>query len=147
VDGLAEGVPLNTREVDLRGVTRETEAARMLRHLAEQARALPFPCTWEAHPGLQHVEAGDIVTVKTRVPYSTGPKATEFKVRVLAGVASRDEEGKIAVRYAGRVLRSSIYTLRAVTVPVSSSAARRTSALAGSRRVTRRVTGLRARIG
>jgi hypothetical protein len=155
VDGIAEGVPLNTREVDLRGVTRETEAARMLRHLAEQARALPFPCTWEAHPGVQHVEAGDVVLVKTRVPYSTGGKATEFKVRVLAGIVGRDEEGKLTVRYAGRVLRSSVYTLQAVTVPVSAaglSAASATSSAAtgttsrSTRTRTRRVTGLRARV-
>jgi hypothetical protein len=142
VDGIAEGVPLTTREVDLRGVTRETEAARMLRHLAEQARALPFPCTWEAHPGVQHVEAGDVVTVKTRVPYSTGTQATEFRVRVLAGIVGHDEEGKITVRYAGRVLRSSVYTLQAVTAPVS---VRRSS----TRRTTRRgraVTNLRARL-
>ena len=45
VDGLPEATPLNVREVDLRGCTRETEASRMLRHLAEQARALPFPCS------------------------------------------------------------------------------------------------------
>ncbi len=42
VDGLPESAPLSVREVDLRGCTRETEAARILRHLTEQARALPF---------------------------------------------------------------------------------------------------------
>jgi hypothetical protein len=150
VDGIAEGVPLNTREVDLRGVTRETEAARMLRHLAEQARALPFPCTWEAHPGVQHIEAGDVVSVKTRVPYSTGAKATEFKVRVLAAIVGRDEEGKLTVRYAGRVLRSSVYTLQSVTVPVSARATStaRTARSASSNQAAtrRRVTGLRARV-
>jgi hypothetical protein len=145
VDGIAEGVPLNTREVDLRGVTRETEAARMLRHLAEQARALPFPCTWEAHPGVQHVEAGDVVTVKTRVPYSTGTNATEFKVRVLAGIVGRDEEGKVTVRYAGRALRSSVYTLAAVTVPVSARA-RAAGTVRAQRRRVRPVANLRARI-
>jgi hypothetical protein len=146
VDGIAEGAPMNVREVDLRGVTRETEAARMLRHLAEQARALPFPCSWEAHPGVQHVEAGDIVLVRTRVPYSTGANATEFKVRVLAAVVGRDEEGKIAVRYAGRVLRSSVYALKPVTVPVSTRAT--TSSATTSTRTTtvRMVTGLRARV-
>jgi hypothetical protein len=96
----------------------------MLRHLAEQARALPFPCTWEAHPGVQHVEAGDIVTVKTRVPYSTGGNATELKVRVLAGAVGRDEDGKLTVRYAGRVMDSSVYALKSVTVPVSAAPAR-----------------------
>jgi hypothetical protein len=149
VDGIAEGVPLNTREVDLRGVTRETEAARMLRHLAEQARALPFPCTWEAHPGVQHVEAGDVVTVKTRVPYSTGASATEFKVRVLAGVVGRDEEGKLTVRYAGRVLRSSVYALQAITVPVSARGRAPTgtsSAGTARRRRVRPVGNLRARM-
>ena len=151
VDGLAEGVPLNTREVDLRGVTRETEAARMLRHLAEQAKALPFPCSWEAHPGVQHVEAGDVVLVKTRVPYSTGAKATEFKVRVLAAVVGRDEAGKLAIRFAGRVLRSSVYSLSSVTVPVSIAAttgpkSRTRNVGAGSGAARRRVTGLRARV-
>jgi hypothetical protein len=118
----------------------------MLRHLAEQARALPFPCSWEAHPGVQHVEAGDIVLVRTRVPYSTGANATEFKVRVLAAVVGRDEEGKIAVRYAGRVLRSSVYALKPVTVPVSTRAT--TSSATTSTRTTtvRMVTGLRARV-
>jgi hypothetical protein len=143
VDGLPEATPLNIREVDLRGCTRETEAARMLRHLAEQARALPFPCTWEAHPGVQHVEAGDIVTVKTRVPYSTGAKATELKVRVLVGAVGRDEEGKLTVRYAGRVMSSSVYNLASVTVPVSAAAA---GAPASAARTTRRVTNLTARV-
>jgi hypothetical protein len=151
VDGLAEGVPMNVREVDLRGITRETEAARMLRHLAEQAKALPFPCTWEAHPGVQHIEAGDVVTVKTRVPYSTGSTATEFKVRVLAAVVGRDEEGKLAVRYAGRVLRSSVYAMNPVTVPVSAAAVASTTgsvaAQSSSRTaVVRAVTSLRARV-
>jgi hypothetical protein len=146
VDGLPEAVPLNIREVDLRGCTRESEAARILRHLAEQARALPFPCTWEAHPGVQHVEAGDVVTVKTRVPYSTGAKATELKVRILAGAVGRDEEGKLTVRYAGRVMRSSVYALSAVTVPVSAA---QTSTGKSSRAATRGrvVTNLRARVG
>ncbi|MCG3133221.1 MAG: hypothetical protein HMLKMBBP_00346 [Planctomycetes bacterium] len=149
VDGLPEATPLNVREVDLRGVTRETEAARMLRHLAEQARALPFPCTWEAHPGVQHVEAGDIVTVKTRVPYSTGGNATELKVRVLAGAVGRDEDGKLTVRYAGRVMDSSVYALKSVTVPVSAAPATAATASASTtttRSAARRVTGLRARV-
>jgi hypothetical protein len=141
VDGLPEATPLNIREVDLRGCTRETEAARMLRHLAEQARALPFPCTWEAHPGVQHIEAGDIVTVKTRVPYSTGANATELKVRILVGAVGRDEEGKLTVRYAGRVMSSSVYALQTVTVPVSAA---RASAKRKSRR--RVVSNLRARV-
>ena len=149
VDGLPDGTPTNIRQVDLRGVTRETEAARMLRHLAEQARALPFPCSWDAHPGVQHVEAGDIVTVKTRVPYSTGPKAMELKVRILAGIVGRDDDGKILVRYAGRVMRSSTYTLQAVTVPVSAQvpavASRGRRTMRRGRR-PRRVTNLRARV-
>ncbi len=135
--------------VDLRGVTRETEAARMLRHLAEQARALPFPCTWEAHPGVQHVEAGDIVLVRTRVPYSTGGNATELKVRVLVGAVGRDEDGKLTVRYAGRVMDSSVYALQSVTVPVSTApatAAASGASAASTRSASRRVTGLRARI-
>ncbi len=119
VDDLPEGAPTNVKQVDLRGVTRETEAARMLRHLAEQAKALPLPVTWEAHPGVQHVEAGDIVALKTRLPYSTGTNATELKVRVLAGMVGRDEEGRLTVRYAGRVMKSSVYALKSVTVPVS----------------------------
>jgi hypothetical protein len=141
VDGLPESTPLNIREVDLRGCTRESEAARILRHLAEQARALPFPCTWEAHPGIQHVEAGDIVSVKTRTPYSTGSKAMELKVRVLVGAVGRDEQGKLTVRYAGRVMSSSIYALQTVTVPVSAPKA---SAKKSSR--GRAVTNLRARV-
>ncbi len=149
VDGLPEGTPTNIREVNLRGATRETEAARMLRHLAVQARELPFPCSWEAHPGVQHIEAADIVTVKTRVPYSTGSNAMELKVRVLAGIVSRDEDGKIVVRYAGRVMKSSAYALQPVTVPVSAQA---TAVPARGRRTTRRgrrprrVTNLRARV-
>ncbi len=149
VDGLPDGTPTNIREVNLRGATRETEAARMLRHLAVQARELPFPCSWEAHPGVQHIEAADIVTVKTRVPYSTGPKAMELKVRVLAGIVGRDEDGKIVVRYAGRVMKSSAYALQPVTVPVSAQAV---AVPAHGRRTTRRgrrprrVTNLRARV-
>ncbi len=148
VDGLPEGTPTNVRAVDLRGVTRETEAARMLRHLAEQARALPFACSWDAHPGIQHVEAGDIVTVKTRVPYSTGSNAMELRVRVLAGIVGRDDDGKIVVRYAGRVMRSSSYALQSVTVPVSAAAtaAARGGATTRRRRARRRVSGLRARV-
>ena len=147
VDGLAEGTPLNIREVDLRGCTRETEAVRMLRHLAEQARALPFPCSWDAHPGVQHVEAGDVVTIKTRVPHSTGAKAMEFNVRVLACVVGRDDDGPLTVRYAGRVMRSSIYALQAVGVPVSASAvAARAGRTTRRGRRPRRVTNLRARV-
>jgi hypothetical protein len=141
VDGLPESTPLNIREVDLRGCTRETEAARMLRHLAEQARALPFPCTWEAHPGVQHVEAGDIVSVKTRVPYSTGASAMELKVRVLVGAVGRGEDGKLTVRYAGRVMSESVYALQTVTVPVSAPKATSKKTSHG-----RAVTNLRARV-
>jgi len=141
VDGLPESAPLNVRDVDLHGCTRESEAARMLRHLAEQARALPFPCTWEAHPGVQHVEAGDIVSVKTRMPYSTGAKAMELKVRVLAGAVGRGEDGKLTVRYAGRVMSSSVYALQTVTVPVSAAKSSKRAT-----RTTRRVANLRARV-
>jgi hypothetical protein len=108
----------------------------MLRHLAEQARALPFPCTWEAHPGVQHVEAGDVVLVRTRVPYSTGGNATDLKVRVLAGAVGRDEDGKLTVRYAGRVMDASVYTLKTVTVPVSTASASTTATTSTSRRVS-----------
>ncbi len=146
VDGLPKGTPTNIREVDLRGGTRETEAARMLRHIAEQARALPFPCSWEAHPGVQHVEAGDVVTVRTRTPYSTGGEAMELRHRVLAGVVGRDDDGRLAVRYAGRVMRTCSYTLQAVGVPVSASAAATRAGRTTRRgRRPRRVTNLRAR--
>jgi len=159
VEDLPEGRPLNVREVNLAGCTRETEAARMLRHLAEQAKRHPFPCSWEAHPGVQFVEAGDIVIVKTHVPYSTGPKALELKVRVLACVVARDEEGRLGVRYAGRVMSGAPYNLKPVTVPVSTvptqaSAATGTgvfglpgsTATARPGTVKRLVTDLRARV-
>jgi len=141
VANLAPGTPMNVKDIDLRGCTRENEAARMLRHLAEQAHEMPFPCTWEAHPGVQHVEAGDIVTVKTRTPYSTGANATTLKVRVLAGMVGRDEKGKLTVKYAGRVMASSAYKLTAVTVPVTASS---TSISAAD--TSRAVTGLTARV-
>lgn len=139
VDGVEEGTPTNTRRIDLRGITRETEAARMLRHLAEQAKALPYPCTWEAHPGVQHVEAGDVVTVRTRVPYSTGETATELLVRVLGVVLSTDEEGKRSARFSGRVIDSRAYESQ--VVPASNS-----RASAEVAREVRGVVGLRARV-
>jgi hypothetical protein len=116
----------------------------MLRHLAEQARALPYPCTWEAHPGVQHVEAGDVVLVRTRVPYLTEAQATELKMQILAAVVGRDEDGMVAVRYAGRVLRSWVYKLQPVTVPVSAAASTTISKSRTSG--TRAVTSLRARV-
>lgn len=151
VEDIGEDAITHQRDVDLRGITRETEAVRMLRHLAEQARALPFPCTWDAHPGIQHIEAGDIVTVKTRVPYSTGATATELKVRILATVVARDEEGRVSVRYSGRVMESSTYAISPASAPVSSARppeAVRASTAARSVRTRRlaRVTGLRATI-
>ena len=160
VEDLPEGRPLNVREVNLAGCTRETEAARILRHLAEQAKRHPFPCSFEAHPGIQFVEAGDIVTVKTRVPYSTGSKALELKVRVLACLVSRDEEGRLAVRYAGRVTSGAPYNLKPVTVPVSTPTPAQTGTFglpvagtintalgnAGFSAGVRLVTNLRARI-
>jgi hypothetical protein len=51
--------------------------------------------------------------------HSTGGNATELKVRMLAGAVGRDDDGRINVRYAGWVMRSSSYTLQPVTVPVS----------------------------
>jgi hypothetical protein len=150
VENLPESTPLNIREVDLRGVTRESEAGRMLRHLAEQARETPFPCSWDAHPGVQHVEAGDIVTVRTRVPYSTGANALELKVRVLAAVVGRDEQGKVTTRYEGRVMASQSYALNPVSVPVSSvpatTASRARAGSSASRGAARRVTGVRVRV-
>lgn len=151
VEAIPEDAITHTREVDLRGVTRETEAERILRHLAEQARALPFPCSWDAHPGIQHIEAGDIVTVKTRVPYSTGSSSTELKVRVLATVVARDDEGRVSVRYSGRVMSSSVSVLSQVIAPVSSSRPPEpvragTAAVAVKTRRRARVTGLRATI-
>jgi hypothetical protein len=148
VDGVAAGAATNVREVNLAGCTRETEAARMLRHLAEQARAAPFPCTWEADPGVQHVEAGDIVTVRTRVPFSTGATASELKVRVLAGMVGREEDGKLVVRYAGRVMESSVYALDPVTLPASRfvDRSRSTTTAAAAERPQRRVRNLSARV-
>lgn len=147
MDGLPEGTPTNTRKVDLRGVTRETESARMHRHLAEQVRALPFQCSWNAHPGVQHVEAGDIAMVKTRVPCSTGSRAMEFKVRVLANVVGRDDDGRLTVRYVGRVMWSSSYALQAVGVPVNAFAtATRAGRTTRHGRRPRRVSNLRARM-
>jgi len=152
VDNLPEGSPTNVKQVDLRRVTREIEAVRMLRHLAEQAKALPLPVSWEAHPGVQHVEAGDVVLLKTRLPYSTGAKATELKVRVLAGMVGRDEEGKLTVRYAGRVMKSSVYALKTVTVPVSASTAPAKPGTFGTPKTNtpikgqRLVTNLRAKV-
>ncbi|MCK6478564.1 MAG: hypothetical protein HUU06_00285 [Planctomycetaceae bacterium] len=160
VEDLPEGRPLNIREVNLAGCTRESEAARALRHLAEQAKRHPFPCSWEAHPGSQFVEAGDIVTVKTRIPYSTGSKALELKVRVLACLVSRDEEGRLAVRYAGRVMSGAPYNLQPVTVPANATPAQTTAQtgsgifglpVASGTGLTasgkRLVTNLRARVG
>lgn len=121
VDGLPENALPNVRDVDLRGCTRETEAARLLQHLAEQARALPHPCSWKAHPGTQHVQAGDIVVCRTRVPYSTGSTSTELKVRVLSLVVGRDDQGKLAVRYTGRVMDAATFAIDPVTVPVSAA--------------------------
>ncbi len=83
----------------------------------------------------------------TRVPYSTGSKAMELKVRVLAGVVGRDHDGRLTVRYAGRVMRSSSYTLKAVGVPVSASTAATRAARTTRRgRRPRRVANLRARV-
>lgn len=144
VDSLPEGTPLNIREVDLRGCTREYEAARILRHLAEQARSMPYPINWSAHPGVQHVEAGDIVTIQTRVPYSTGASSFELQVRVLACMVSRDDDGKVAVKYAGRVMSSSTYALRAISVPARTP--KRAEPLVRAGRKRRLVTGLTARI-
>ena len=87
--------------------------------------------------------------VRTRVPYSTGGNATELKVRVLAGAVGRDEDGKLTVRYAGRVMDSSVYALKSVTVPVSAapaSSAASSASTATTRSASRRVTGLRARV-
>jgi hypothetical protein len=141
-----EATPTNVSQVDLRGVTRETEAARMLRHLAVQARALPMPVQWTAHPGVQHVEAGDLVLLRTRVPWSVGATATDLKVRVLAVVVGTGEDGKLSVTYAGRVMESASYALHPVTVPVTTRAAQRAAALAERRQSRRLVTGLRARV-
>ena len=136
--------------MDLRGVSRETEAARLLRHLAEQAADMPYPCTWDAHPGIQHVEAGDIVEIHTRVPYATGSQAMTLKVRVLAAIVGRDDDGKVVVRFAGRVVSSSALALSPVSVPVSrggvTTAARSTGRRTGEARRRRLVTGLRARV-
>jgi len=87
----------------------------MLRHLAEQAKALPLPVSWEAHPGPAH-RGGRHRGLKTRLPYSTGNQATELKVRILACMVGRDEDGKLTVRYTGRVMKSSVYALKAVSV-------------------------------
>lgn len=133
----------NVREVDLRGVTRETEAARMLRHLAEQSREMPYTATWDAHPGRQRVEAGDIVSLRTRIPYSTGATATTLLVRVLAAVVARDENGALSARFAGRVLARNAAALKPATVPVS---ARRPAAATPESTPRRAVTSLTARI-
>ena len=93
----------------------------MLRHLTEQAALHPYPCSWMAHPGTFFVEGGDVVTVKTRTPYSTGSQALELKVRVLAVRVGRGEDGKMEVRYAGRVMDTAAYSLKPVTAPVSRS--------------------------
>lgn len=82
--------------------------------------------------------------MKTRVPYSTGGNATELKVRVLAGAVGRDEDGRLTVRYAGRVMNASVYALKSVTVPAS--AAPVTTKVTETRRATRRVADLRARL-
>jgi hypothetical protein len=140
VDGVAETAPPNQRDVDLRGCTSESEAARLLRHLAAQAAAAPHPCTWRAAAGEQRVEAGDIVTLRTRVPWATGPKATSLKVRVLAAMVGRDEDGKVSVRYAGRVMASSVYKLQSATVPPNHAAL---AAQVSQRRV---LTSLKARV-
>jgi hypothetical protein len=121
VDGLPEAALPNVRDVDLRGCTRETEAARLLQHLAEQARALPHPCSWKSHPGVQHVQAGDVVVCRTRIPYSTGTTATDLKVRVLSVVVGRDDQGKIATRYTGRVMDATSFAINPITVPVTAS--------------------------
>ncbi len=146
VDGLPAGAPPNVRQVDLRGVSRETEAARLLRHLAEQASDMPYPCTWDAHPGVQHVEAGDIVEIKTRVPYATGSDALTLNVRVLAAIVGRDDDGKVVVRFAGRALSSSALALSPVSVPVSREAIAGRRRRRGRTRRRRLVTGLRARV-
>lgn len=137
VADLPEGTPLNVRGVDLRGCTRETEAARMLRHLAEQAHALPYPIAWEAHPGVQHVEAGDIVTVRTKVPYSTGADALELKVRVLSAKVTSDDDGKLSVKFSGRVMHTTARTLEPIAPPAPSAA---------PVRIARAVHSLRARV-
>lgn len=137
VADLPEGTPLNVRGVELRGCTRETEAARMLRHLAEQARGRPYPIAWDAHPGVQHVEAGDIVTVRTRVPYSTGASTLDLKVRVLSAKVTSDEDGKLGVKFTGRVMDATARTLEPIAPPVP---------VAEPVRIARAVHSLRARV-
>jgi hypothetical protein len=44
-------------------------------------------------------------------------EATELNVRVLVGIVGRGEEATLSVRNAVRVLRSSVFTLQAATVP------------------------------
>ncbi len=90
------------------------------------------------------VVATNVIMVRPCVPYSTGGNATKLKVRVLAGAVGRGEDGRSAVRYAGRVMSSSVYALSTVTVPVSAAraSAKKTS---GATR-GRAVTNLRARV-
>jgi hypothetical protein len=140
VETASRTIPTNERQMDLRGCSRETEAGRLLRHVAAQIGESPFACVWEAHPGAQLVEAGDIVTVRTRVPYSTGSTATVFKARVLVVSAGQDDEGRITVRYTGRVMGSKAYKLSSAAVPAS----RRVAVAAAA--TQRSVTALRARV-
>ncbi len=140
VETASRTIPTNEKQVDLRGCTRETESGRLLRHLAAQIGESPFACAWEAHPGAQLVEAADVVTVRTRVPYSTGNTATTFRVRVLVATSGQDEEGRISVRYVGRVMGSKAYKLSSTAVPEARRVAVATAA------PQRSVTGLRARV-
>ncbi|MCE9635816.1 MAG: hypothetical protein K8T90_08935 [Planctomycetes bacterium] len=77
------------------------------------------------------------------MPFSTGGNASELKVRVLAGAVGRDEDGKLAVRYAGRVMDSSAYALKSVTVPMSAAAVGSSTPTSST---SRRATNLRARV-
>lgn len=120
VSDLAAGRQQNISAATLLGCTRETEAARMGQHLAEQANATPFPCTWTAMPSTMRVEAGDIVTFRTRVPYSTGQDAMELMIRVLQVVVERGDKGKLQTRFSGRVLKSDPYRLPTATLPPKS---------------------------
>ena len=139
-----EGTPTNIRATDLRGVTRETEAARILRHLAAQAREMPYTVTWDGHPGAQRVEAGDIVTLRTRQPYATGATATTLRVRVLAAIVGRSDEGAVSTRFAGRVIARKAAAVHPVTVAASRAAPATPTRSATSDR--RGVSGLTSRI-
>lgn len=135
-----EGTPTNIRAVDLRGVYRETEAGRILRHLAEQAAEMPYTAQWDGHPGVWHVEAGDVVLLRTRVPYATGSTITELRVRVLVAVVGRGDDGAVTTRFAGRVVARKTAALHPVSLPSTARSA------AAPQRAARNVTGLAARI-